>query len=288
MPTFPTPTAITVRSGLSVISDVRLVASERTDTVVTIRPRDAAKSGDQKTAEAITVDFEDGKLTLSSPSRRRSMSLFGVSGAAEVEILVPSGSHFESASPLGEVFVSGPVGICSVKTAMGSIRLESARQADLKTSFGDITAASVAGATSVASSSGTIRLGSLGAQAEVSCSNGNISIDRAGGPLRVKTANGDVNIKQSTDDVAVKNSHGNIHVEEAVSGTLTLQTATGGISVGVPAGTVAWIDLNSQHGRVRSSLPQSPDASSAADPLRIHARTTWGDIYIERSIPASI
>ncbi len=254
---------------------------------MTIRPRDAAKSGDQKTAEAITVDFEDGKLTLSSPSRRRSMSLFGTSGAAEVEILVPSGSHFESTSPLGEVLVSGPVGNCSVKIAMGSIRLESARQADLKTSFGDITAASVAGATSIASSSGTIRLGSLGAQSEVSCSNGNISIDRAGGPLRVKTSNGDVNIKQSRDDVTVKNSHGNIRVEEAVSGTLTLQTATGGISVGVPTGTAAWIDLNSQHGRVRSALPESPDASSATDPLRIHARTTWGDIYIERSIPAT-
>ena len=48
MPTFPTPTAITVHSGLSVISDVRLVASERTDTVVTIRPRDAANPATRK------------------------------------------------------------------------------------------------------------------------------------------------------------------------------------------------------------------------------------------------
>ena len=65
MPKFDTPQPITVTVEISAGS-VRLVATDRDDTVVDARPRDESRSNDVKAAEQVRVDFINGTLLVSS------------------------------------------------------------------------------------------------------------------------------------------------------------------------------------------------------------------------------
>ena len=61
MPTFDTPEPISVTLEVGV-GDIRIVASDRTDTIVDVRPSDPAKKSDVTAAELTRVEFADGRL----------------------------------------------------------------------------------------------------------------------------------------------------------------------------------------------------------------------------------
>ena len=60
MNTFQTPQPIAVVVDVSVRADIRIVAGNRIDTVVNVRPREATRALDIKAAEQTTVDYTDG------------------------------------------------------------------------------------------------------------------------------------------------------------------------------------------------------------------------------------
>ena len=70
MPTFDTPTPISLSVELGV-GDLRIVAAERTDTIVEIRPSDPAKKSDVTAAEQTRVEFDGGKLSIKGPKGRK-------------------------------------------------------------------------------------------------------------------------------------------------------------------------------------------------------------------------
>ena len=89
MPTFATPEPIAVRiEGIE--GHIRLVASDRADTVVQVVPRDSSKESDVWAAEHTRVDFRDGKLMVSGA--KRGLALFRHC-ATEVEIELPARSR---------------------------------------------------------------------------------------------------------------------------------------------------------------------------------------------------
>lgn len=61
MPTFDTPEPISVTLELGV-GDIRIVAGERTDTVVEVRPSDAARTSDVTAAQQTRVEYAGGRL----------------------------------------------------------------------------------------------------------------------------------------------------------------------------------------------------------------------------------
>src|SRR5437764_3736145 len=67
--TFSTPSPITVALDLYV-ADVRFAVSDRTDTVVDVRPNDPDKAADVKAAENTRVEYDDATRTLSIVSRK--------------------------------------------------------------------------------------------------------------------------------------------------------------------------------------------------------------------------
>ena len=68
MPTFETPEPIAVRIEAG-DGSIRLIATDRADTVVEVRPRDESRSSDVWAAEHTRVDFRDGKLVVSGAKR---------------------------------------------------------------------------------------------------------------------------------------------------------------------------------------------------------------------------
>src|SRR6478752_2887384 len=90
MPTFDTPSPVAVIIDV-VVGDVRVSASDRTDTVVAVRPLDPAKSADVDAATQTTVEFDGSTLRIRTPKHWTRFTPFGGTEAVEVVVEVPTG-----------------------------------------------------------------------------------------------------------------------------------------------------------------------------------------------------
>ena len=187
MPVYATPAPITVTLELSV-GEVRLVASDRTDTVVEVRPCDERDDSDVLAAQQTRVDYADGTLTVRGPKHR----LFDFSKrtrSVAVRVELPAGSAVRGDLTAGDVHSSGVLGECRFKTSVGHLRLDRTGPARLET-VGHITVEAIGGAADIATGSGDVRIGEVGGAAAVKNSNGSTDIGTVAGNLRVRAANG--------------------------------------------------------------------------------------------------
>ncbi|WP_324190446.1 hypothetical protein [Nocardia nova] len=123
MPTFQTPEPIAV--AVEVLSGtVTVIASDRTDTVVAVRPADAAKKADVRAAEQTRVDFADGALTVTTPKDWRTYTPFGGNPSIEVTVEVPTGSGFRGTAGVGRILGAGELGDCVLEVSAGDIVVE--------------------------------------------------------------------------------------------------------------------------------------------------------------------
>src|SRR6266545_1066482 len=109
MPTFETPEPISVTVELGV-GDIRIVASDRTDTVVEVRPSDEAKRSDVTAAEQTRVECVGGRLLIKGPKNWRQFSPRGGRESIDVQIDLPSGSNVRGSSGVAAFHCSGRLG----------------------------------------------------------------------------------------------------------------------------------------------------------------------------------
>ncbi|KAF0848725.1 hypothetical protein [Nocardia caishijiensis] len=123
MYTFATTAPVTV--SVDVLSaGVTVIASDRTDAVVTVAPSDAGKKGDVRAAEQTLVEFADGTLTVVTPKSWRTHSPFGGNPSIELTIEVPAGSHLTGTAGVGQLRGNGALGACDLSISLGDIVLE--------------------------------------------------------------------------------------------------------------------------------------------------------------------
>jgi hypothetical protein len=263
MPVFDTPGPIRARIDVAA-GTVRLVAAERTDTVVEIRPRNPRDHGDVQAVEQTRVEFADGVLLVSTPRRPR-LILFGTGPTVEVDIALPEGSRVDVTATAGDVTCDGRLGDVSVTAKYGDVRIDRADSVRAHTSAGDVTIAEAGG------------------RAEAATSYGSIRVVRATGDVRLDSACGDVTVDHAFGSVDASTKYGEVRVGEAVRGELSLETAYGTVRAGIRHGTAAWLDLASGSGVVRNSLAESEGPGEATETLRLHARTAYGDVVVGRA-----
>jgi hypothetical protein len=285
VPTFETPAPIAVTVEV-VIGDVRITASDRTDTVVEVRPANAANPSDVKAAGQIDVTYADGRLVVRSNRPWRHYTPFGGSGAVDVIVDAPTGSSLTGESSMGALTVEGELGDCRYKTAMGHIRIDRAGALRLKTSHGTIAVDGADGDADV-TGTGDIRIGEIHGTAVVKNNNGDTTIGTVTGDLRVKSANGDIVVGRALRSVVARTACGDIRVGEIVRKVVELRTAAGEIEVGVRRGTAAWLDVSSGYGRVHNALDSAEGPETSDEIVEIRARTGHGDFTIRRSEEAT-
>ncbi|MFI9407329.1 hypothetical protein [Nocardia sp. NPDC052316] len=123
MTTFQTPAPIAIT--VDVLSgDVTVIASDRTDTVVEVRPADPAKKGDVRAAEQTQVDFTAGTLIVKTPKHWRTYTPFGGNPSITVTIEVPTGSQLKATAGVGRLLGAGELGECDLAIAAGDITVE--------------------------------------------------------------------------------------------------------------------------------------------------------------------
>jgi hypothetical protein len=281
MPTFETlePISVTIALG---VGDVRITASDRSDTVVSVTPSDGAKQSDLQAAENTRVEYSQGSLLIKAPKSWKRYTPFGGGESIDVAIELPAGSRVEAEADVADFTSHGRLGECRFTTAVGKIRIDDTGPLHVSTSGGNVTVDRMTGRGEI-TGSGQIRIGEIDGSAVIKNLNGVIWVGEVTGDLRCNSANGDVTIDRALGAVAAKTANGAVRIGEVVRGSVELGTAYGELEVGIREGTAALLDVRSSYGSVRNSLKASDGPEPSDQTVELRARTSFGDIVIHRS-----
>lgn len=285
MPTFTTPGPISAMIEL-VVGDARVIASDRDDTVVDVRPSDSSHEPDVRAVEQTRVEYAAGRLLVKT-ARQRNLGLFGKVGSIDVTIDLPAGSHLHGEGSVAAFHCMGRLGECRVKTSTGDIQFDHAGNLDLSTGSGTIVVDRVVGRVEASTGTGNLRVREIDGAGVLRNSNGDIWVGDITGDLQVNAASGDIRVDRAHADIIAKTVNGDVRVGEVARGSASLKTACGEIEIGVRAGSAASLDLHTALGRVLNHMDpvDSPDPSD--DTIDVRARTSYGDILVRRSSSAS-
>lgn len=207
----PEPIAVTVEvlSG-----NVTVIASDRIDTIVEVRPADASKKGDVRAAEQTKVDFVAGTLTVKTPKDWRTYTPFGGNPSIEVTIEVPTGSRLEGTAGVGRLLGAGELGQCDLEIAAGDIIVERPR--------GSVTAKAAKGNIRIGEASrGVLRLETAMGELEVGIHPGSaarVETNAQYGTVQNQMQPVDrAERNEDTVQVYARNSYGNIIIRHATA-----------------------------------------------------------------------
>ncbi|MGW4092845.1 DUF4097 family beta strand repeat-containing protein [Nocardia sp. NPDC004750] len=213
MPTFETqePIAVTI----DVLSGaVTVIASDRIDTVVEVRPADASKKSDVRAAAQTQIEFIAGTLTVRTPKDWRTYTPFGGNPSIELTIEVPTGSQLKGAAAVGRLLGAGELGECDLEISAGDITVERPRgSVTAKTAKGDIRIGEASrGVLRLETSMGELQVGispSSAVQLETNAEHG-----------IVRNQMQPVDRSQGEEDIVrvyARNSYGNIVIQHATA-----------------------------------------------------------------------
>ncbi|WP_029112437.1 DUF4097 family beta strand repeat-containing protein [Mycobacterium sp. URHB0044] len=262
MPTFQTPEPITAVIEV-VAGTVRVTATDRDDTAVDVRPHDPSRASDVRAAEQARVDFGHGTLTVSAG--RRFVSL-GRGGAVDIDIQLPSGSRLKASSASADVRADGVFADCRFSSASGKLQVDSVT--------GNVKADTASGATTVHQARGNV---------SISTASGNATIDQLEGDLKFQAASANLVIGTLRGAVKSQSASGGVSVATAVNGTISADTSSGEVEVGIAMGTAARLDLETRSGVVSNGLQASDGPEDGDETLVVRARTASGDIDVRRA-----
>jgi len=282
MPTFTTPSPIDVTIELG-IGDIQLVAGDRTDTVVEVRPSDPTKRGDVAVAERTRVEYIDGRLIIKTTKAWKKYTFGAGRESIDVRIELPAGSDVHGEGGITALHGTGRLGECRYKTGIGDIRLEQAGTVELRTGSGDISVERAVGRAEITTASGALRIDSIDGGAVIKNSNGDTRIGDVTGDLRVNAANGTIAVDRLQAGVEAKTANGDVRLGELARGTAVVHTAYGRVDIGIRQGVPAWLDLVTGYGTVQNDLESAEGPASGEATVQVRARTAFGDITIHRS-----
>ena len=263
--------------------DIRIAASDRGDTVVTITAHAPDRAADVRAAEQVTVDLSGATLTIKGPKSWRH-SMFGAgNGLADITIDLPSRSNVSATTALGTIITNGELGQVHAKSAMGDIAVDHMAAGRARTALGNVRIDRADGDLDAGTASGELHIGDVHGSATVKSSNGNIIVGHVAGDLKAKAANGRIDIERVDRSLNSKTSNGATRVGQVGEGDVVLTAASGGMEIGIPHGTAAWLDLHSQFGRVRNELETTAEPGAADTRVKITAKTFNGDVVVRRA-----
>ena len=286
MTAFATPGPVTATVEVAG-AQVRVTASDRTDTVVLVEPRDPASRKDVKVADKTKVDLADGQLTV------KTITPGDKTGSVVITVGLPAGSSLAAYLAHASVQVDGSVGQCELHMASGRVQLDRVDALRANISAGEVAIARIAGRADIEGGAFAVRIGEVDGPVGITGSGGQAWIGRAAADLELSSSSGGFDIDRADASVTATTASGAIRIGRMTHGQAKLMNGSGTIEVGISDGTAASIDVSSERGVVRNSVaspspspsptasPERPDASDAT--VTVHARTRHGDIIIHRA-----
>lgn len=189
MQQFPTTAPVAVVLDIPA-GRVQIIAADRTDSTVEVRPANAGKGRDVKAAERTSVTYGDGVLRIHTPDAGN--RLIGPTGALEVTVQVPSDSRIEGRSGGAELRTVGRLGEVAFEGSYRRTKIDEAA---------------------------ALRLAAL---------DGDVEIGRLTGPAEIETGRGDIRIDEAAAGrVVLRTGMGDISVTAAAGASAALDAGTG-------------------------------------------------------------
>lgn len=281
----PEPISVTIELG---VGDIRIVANDRADTIVEVRPSDDTKKSDVIAAEQTRVEYDGGMLRIKAPKGWRQYTPRGGGASIDVRLDLPAGSQVRGEAGVAAIRCTGRLGECLLKTGVGEIRLDQGGPAAIHAGIGDVTVDRAVDHAEISTGSGSVRVGRVDGTAVIKNSNGDTWVGEVTGDLRIHAANGKIAVERAHATVAAKTANGDVRLGEVAHGAVLAETACGKVDVGVREGVAAFLDLNTHFGRVRNCLDAVEGPEPGEDAIEIKARTSLGDVTVRRSTANAI
>lgn len=216
MQTFATPAPISAVLDVPA-GRVQVIAADRADTTVEVRPADAARDRDARTAERTAVSYADGILRIHVPEPTH--RIVGPTGAVEVTVRLPAGSHVQARSGAVEVRGVGRLGDVTVDGAYRRVKIDEAASVRLTATDGDVEVGRLTGGAEISTARGDIRIAeAVRGTVVLHTRSGDITVAAAGGvpaTLDAGTDHGRISNTLRNDgaavlDIRATTSHGDI------------------------------------------------------------------------------
>ncbi|MFW5418112.1 DUF4097 family beta strand repeat protein [Nocardiopsis sp. CNT-189] len=173
MQTFDTPAPISAVLDIPA-GRIQIIAADRADTVVEVRPADPARRRDAAAAEQTETAYRDGVLRIQAPAGKNRFT--GPSGAVEVTVRLPAGSRVDAKSACAGFRGVGRLGEVDCEGADGGVKIDEAAGVRL-TAFGDVSVGRLTGSSRISTRKGDIHIA-----------------EAASGELVLATMSGDVTV----------------------------------------------------------------------------------------------
>ncbi|WP_420038192.1 DUF4097 family beta strand repeat-containing protein (plasmid) [Streptomyces sp. cg28] len=171
----PVPTVLDIPAGR-----IHLVAADRTDATVEVRPADSARSRDVKAAEQIEVTYREGVLRIEAPEATH--GVLGNSGSVEVTVHLPAGSHIDAKAASAELRSEGRLGDVTFEGAQATVALDETANTRLTVADGNISVARLTGPAELRAQKGDLTV--------AEASHGTLTLHTESGAISVGAAPG--------------------------------------------------------------------------------------------------
>jgi len=276
MPAFDTPEPIAATVVVAG-AQVRVTASDRTDTVVLVEPIDKASQSDVKVASKTKVDFAGGQLSVKTTVSGDK------NGSVVITIDLPAGSSLVAYLAHSRVHADGSFGECELHMASGRVQLDRINALHANIAAGEVTIGQIAERATIDGAAFALRISEVKDTVKLSSSGGQTWIGHASADLDLSSGSGGFDIDRADGSVTAKTANGPIRIGRLTRGHADLMNGSGNIEVGISEGTAARVDVNSERGSVRNSVPSQENPDTSDNKVTVHARTRYGDIIIQRA-----
>ncbi|WP_369216183.1 DUF4097 family beta strand repeat-containing protein [Streptomyces flavofungini] len=179
MQKFATPAPVSAVLEISA-GRIQIIAADRADTTVEVRPADASKNRDVKAAEQSEVTYTDGVLSIKAPEAKN--RLVGNTGALEVTVQLPAGSHIEAKAAAAEFRGVGRLGDVAFEGGSGTVKVDEAASARLTGLDAHITVGRLTGPGEISTQQGDVNIAeAVSGHLQLSAQQGDITVIAAHG-----------------------------------------------------------------------------------------------------------
>ncbi len=230
----------------------------------------APNPGAEDLVEQFTVEMVGRTLTIAAPREGGLADLVAAwrlrsrDGVA-VTVTVPTGTALKLATSSAPTTVTGRCGGADIATGSGAITLEHV-DGDLLLRYGSGGSHTdrVSGSATVRSGSGDAHFGVIAGSLQHGCGSGRLEVGEVHGSVRSRSGSGSARLA-------------------AVYGDVDLASGSGAMTIGLPAGVAARLNVTTGSGRVRTDLPIDDAPAKAKETISVKARTGSGDVQLFRA-----
>jgi hypothetical protein len=276
MPSFATPEPIAATVQVAG-AQVRVTASDRTDTVVLVEPINEASPSDVKVASKTKVDFAGGQLSVKTTVPG------GKNGSVAITIDLPASSSLVAYLAHSSVHADGPLSECELHMASGRAQLDRIDALQANIAAGEAAFGHIAGRANIEGGAFGLRIGEVKGTVRLSSSAGQTWIGHASADLDLSSSHGGFDIDRADASVTAKTGDGAIRIGRLTRGQAELMNRSGNIEIGISEGTAARVDAASERGSVRNGVPPQESPGTSGEEVSVHARTRYGDIVLQRA-----